>query len=229
MDAVTVGAEQDAADLGTPVALQALLGNGRVAVDLALQGLFHVVQVGFIGKLDDLLHVEQGVVGGLGAGLLHVFFLEQDLAVPLQGDDIGVVACDLRKSGMPAAEQPHLDVKQVGLARALHMDGRLFQEIRHLLQVILRHGAEHFQLLVRIACHDACGSGGRNARRRSCRDAPQSAGMGDYHAFDVLDDVGTGGYLSLLCRAAQCPGSQGSRIGHRDGLGAAHRRHQLFF
>ena len=221
MDAVAVGAEQDAADLGTPVALQALLGNGRVAVDLALQGLFHVVQVSFIGKLDDLLHVEQGVVGGLGTGLLHVFFLEQDLAVPLQGDDIGVVACDLRKSGMPAAEQPHLDVKQVGLARALHMDGRLFQEIRHLLQVILRHGAEHFQLLVRIACHDACGSGGSNA--------PAAARVGHHHAFDVLDDVGTGGYLSLLCRAAQCPGSQGSRIGHRDGLGAAHRRHQLFF
>lgn len=45
----------------------------------------------------------------------------------------------------------------------------------------LRHAGEHLQL--------GLGVSGHNARRRSCRDTPQPAGMGDYHAFDVLDDV----------------------------------------
>ena len=69
--------------------------------------------------------VEQGAVGGVRAGLpRRRGWSGAGPRRPVAGpDDVGVEAGDLGKGGVPAAEQPHLDVKQVGLARAVHVDG----------------------------------------------------------------------------------------------------------
>lgn len=60
MDFVPIGTEQNASDPGTVAAPQALLGNGGVAVDLALKYHLDVLNSGTVSKLHDPFHGEPG-------------------------------------------------------------------------------------------------------------------------------------------------------------------------
>ena len=66
-DIVAVSGQQHPPDVGTVVAQQALFCNGVVVADLPFQQVCHVPQVGGLGKVPDVLHVQQAAVG---AGIL---------------------------------------------------------------------------------------------------------------------------------------------------------------
>ena len=66
-----------------------------------------------------------------------------------------------------------------------------------------------------------------DARRRSCRDATQPTGMGDYHAFDVLDDVAADLHQHPVRQRTQHAAGLGGGVSDGDGLGAAGGEAQL--
>ncbi len=76
MHAVAVAEQKNPADLRPVLALQALLGDGEVIVDLALQNGADILNVDRVGKLDNMLDRQQlsifrNLNGVIGEGLFQ--------------------------------------------------------------------------------------------------------------------------------------------------------------
>ena len=150
----------------------------------------------------------------LGA-FLGVGAVEQYISVLFQPDDVCVEPGDLGKGGVAAGRDPHLDVKNKVFVRRVDVDDALLFIGGDLFHLFRRDAGQHLQLGVGIARHNARSGGGSQP--------PLPAGVGHDDALDVFDDVGAGVHLHILRQAAQCLAGQRGAVGHRDGLGAAHR------
>ena len=120
-----------------------------------------------------------------------------------------MVAYKAHLSAVRAVKNRHLNVEDIGRVGMAHLHRHDLQEGRDGGALLLRHGGEHLQL--------GLGVSGHNARRRSCRDAPQSAGMGDHHAFDVLDDVAADLHQHPIRQCAQNAAGLGGGVGDEGG------------
>lgn len=112
------------------------------------------------------------------AGALGDLPLQQYLTAPPDGYHVGVVAHKAHLSAVRAVKNRHLNVEDIGRVGVAYLHRHDLQEGRDGGALRLRHAGEHLQL--------GLGVSGHNARRRSCRDAPQPTGMGDYHALTFL-------------------------------------------
>ena len=204
--------QQGLADVGPVIVAQSLLGDGHVTPDLLLQHLLHVLRGKTVGKGHDALHRQAAAVCET-AGALGDLPLQQYLTAPPDGYHVGVVAHKAHLSAVRAVKNRHLNVEDIGRVGVAYLHRHDLQEGRDGGALRLRHAGEHLQL--------GLGVSGHNARRRSCRDAPQPAGMGDYHAFDVLDDVAADLHQHPIRQRTQHAAGLGGGVSDGDGLGAA--------
>ena len=220
-DIVAVSGQQHPPDVGTVVAQQALFCNGVVVADLPFQQVCHVPQVGGLGKVPDVLHVQQAAVGAgvLLHGLVQQGHLVQHHAVLLDAADVGVVVRDAHPGVVLPAALGDDDVKHMPLLGVLDGDGHRLQIVPDGRLLFLADLRDDLQLLLGGTGDDAC-------RHRRLH-ALQVPGVGHDDAFHVLDDAAAHLQLHAVRQHPQHLAGFCRRIGQRDGLGAAHRRDQL--
>ena len=102
---------------------QALLGDGAVAVDLPVQQGGDEAEVHGVGELQDVLDVQNALVGEVVLGGVGDRLLQQDLAVVLLPDDVAVAVGDVDEGGVPPGVSGELDVQQAGGLGADDLDG----------------------------------------------------------------------------------------------------------
>ena len=208
------------ADIGAPVAPQALVRDGGVHLHLALERFPDILQVAGGGKVIDALHAEQGVIRRLGIhGLgLHGLFLE-DLAVLFDQDDIGVLHGDADLGiGVPLVGDD-ADVQHHAPVHGDQGDGGGCDVGGELGFGLLGHGLDDLQQGLFIAAQDADGRGSRNA--------PATIGAGNDDALYVFDDVAAGFHLHAVRDGSQNRPGHGGTVSDGDGLRAALGTHQL--
>ena len=107
---------------------------------------------------------------------------------------------------------------QIGF-RAAHLDGDLGQILDDARDLLLIDRGDNLEPCVGVARDDA--------RRRSCLDALEPAGVGHDRALGVFDDAAA--HLKLQTVGDAARDLAGARGGERDGdgLGASHRGNQL--
>ena len=220
-DIVAVSGQQHPPDVGTVVAQQALFCNGVVVADLPFQQVCHVPQVDGLGKVPDVLHVQQAAVGAgiLLHGLVQQGHLVQHRAILLDAADVGVVVRDAHPGVVLPATLGDDDVKHMPLLGVLDGDGHRLQIVPDGRLLFLADLRDDLQLLLGGTGDDAC-------RHRRLH-ALQVPGVGHDDAFHVLDDAAAHLQLHAVRQHPQHLAGFCRRIGQRDGLGAAHRRDQL--
>lgn len=220
---VAVGRKQHPADVGTVVAQKAFFRDGVVVADLPLQQVGHIPQVGGLGKLPDILHVQKTAVRP--AALLRRFVRQrlfvEHLAVLFDQADVGVEVRDAHLCPGIAAALGHNDIEHMALFDVLNGDGHRLQVIPDGSLLVRADLGDDLQLLLGRTGDDACG--GRSFH------ALQVAGVGHDDAFHVLDDAAAHLQLHALGQHAQHLAGLRGGIGQRDGLGAAHCRDELLF
>ena len=144
---------------------------------------------------------------------------KQDLVPAPQLHHIGVLAQNAHKGALPLAIERNLDVKGVAGPGAGHGDLGTVEEAIKRGKVSVGCARQDFQLPIRVAEDHP----GAHSRGKSL--AP--AGMRDDDAFDVFDDVAAHGKQDPVGACAEDPPGKRPGVGHGDGLGAAHRGHQL--
>ena len=216
---------QKTADGRAVLAPQAFLGDGHVHGHLSLQKGSDLGQIHLLGVSDDVLHVEEGAVGGLGVGhgLAVAVAVGEILPVPRDGYHVGVAVNEVDGHGMMlpchGGIPRHDQLEGVFGLQLADRGGGSRQESADAVGVGRLQGAQHLQLAVGTARHDTRGHGGFNA--------VHAVGGGDDHGFDVLDDVAAELHLQRLGIGPQGVAEDGGGVGDGDGLGAAHGRHQL--
>ena len=106
---VVVEAEQGAANVGAPFALQAFHGDGFVASHLSLDDGTQVGEVGGGGEVVNFFHFQALAVGHVGVGV-GALALKKRLAVLLNADHVGVVPRNADARRMVAIVEAHSDV-----------------------------------------------------------------------------------------------------------------------
>ena len=209
------------AHVAAVAALEALLADGHVIVHLALEHVPHVVQVHGPGKLHDVPDGEQPLLGGDladGAGGVHRLF-QQHGTVFFDEDHVGVVVDDPH----PGPVVPGVEGDDEVQHQAAVQKGDLAHPpAHHVLDAGLllpAHHADDLQGLPGVPGHDPGGHRRLNAL--------EPVGVGHHHALDVFDEVPAGLDLHALRHGPQGVPGQGGGIGDGDGLGTAHRGHQL--
>ena len=220
MDFVPIGTEQNASDPGTVAAPQALLGNGGVAVDLALKYHLDVLNSGTVSKLHDPFHGEQAPVRSTPGLPRLVRTLAEHLAIPLDRCDVGVMVRNLHPSRMAASLHGHFYIENAVIVRLLHNTVQRVDQFLDLAYLLRRYLRQHLQLFLLPAHCNPCGSGGCNPS--------QSSGIGHYHTFYILDNVGAGSDQDLFWTAPQHRTGQRCGISHCDRFGTPHSRNQFF-
>ena len=141
---------------------------------------------------------------------------------PIEGatHDIGVMLGDGDLGNMPASQRANLDI-QVGnvfdkrdIAVRIPLEELLGTRTLGIINVL-----QHLERTVGVSPH--------GAQNGSGLDAAHAAGIGNRHAFDVLDDIARTCDLETLGFNTQHPARQRRRIGYCDGLRASQRADQL--
>ena len=210
-------------DVGTVVAQQALFCNGVVVADLPFQQVCHVPQVGGLGKVPDVLHVQQAAVGAgvLLHGLVQQGHLVQHRAVLLDAADVGVVVRDAHPGVVLPAALGDDDVKHMPLLGVLDGDGHRLQIVPDGSLLVLADLGDDFQLSV---CRT-----GNDARCHSGFHAFQVAGVGHDDALHILNNAAAHLQLHTFGQCAQHLACPGRSISQCNGLCAAHCRDELLF
>ena len=211
--------QHDGADVGAPVAGQALFGDGHVVLDLAAHQRADIFHIHAVGKLHDPRHTEAGLVcqtlfRGIADGLL-----QEDFTILFQQNDVGMVVDNPDARLLPLGFQGQINVENQ--VRGGRLDVQLYPI--HVVPDggvgLLGHLADNLQLPVRVTGHDA----GTDRRGHAVK-APR---VGHDDTLDIFDDVAADQQIDLLRQAAEDLSSLGSGIGQGDGLGAAHGGLQL--
>ena len=200
---VAVGRKQHPADVRAIVAQKALLCNGVVIADLAFQQVRHILQVGRLGKVPDVLHVQQAAVGpAVPPGLLvqQRLFVEHP-AILFDQADVGVKIRNAHLCvGIPAA-LGNDDIEHMPLLDVLDGNGHRLQIVPDGSLLVLADLGDDFQLSV---CRT-----GNDARCHSGFHAFQVAGVGHDDALHILNNATAHLQLHALGQCAQhlaCPG-----------------------
>ena len=199
--------------------LQTLGGDLHILGDLHAHGVPHILHIQAVGEFHDLLNGQAGLVGEVFFGGLGHGQFQNGLVVLLDQHDVGMVVGNAQADHILAVVDEQVDIKdQLGI-------GGLDLQI-HGLHVGLDFGmlllgnlGDDLQFLVRIAADDTGAEGSSHA--------VESAGVGDHHALDVLDDVAADPQTDLVGGGTQDGPGLGGSIGHGNGFGAAHGRPQL--
>ena len=146
-------------------------------------------------------------------------FVEQRLSVPVHPDETRVAAGDYGAAGMAPGEGVDFDIEFLG--------GVLFQGDADSVFAYVFLSAFH-----RVGSHvpehleSVCGASDEGSEGYGYRQAGHS-GAGYAHSHGVLQDVGAEEGLDSLGDFAERLRGPGHAQGHRDGLRAAYRRHDL--
>ena len=220
LDVVPVVLAQHLADVGAPVVGHALLGNGVVVVDLPLNDVLHILDVAGVHKVHNGLHGQAAPVRqAAGAVGDHVAALQQDLAVFLDQDDVGVVVRNAQADGVRSGNKGDDDIKDHVPRGRGHPDFMTGEIGLDLLLLGVGHLGDDLQ--------DLSGVPGHRARGGRGLDALEAAGVGYHYAFNILDDIAAGLHQNALRQAAQNLPGLGGGVGDGNGLGAAHGGYQL--
>ena len=217
--ALTVGLKQHTSDVGAVVPPKTFLGDGAVVLDLPIQNVLHVGDVHGFREVQDVPQIQAGAVGKTGLALALHRRIQEHLAVALDVDDIRVIVDDPDAGTVLPVENSDHDLKGQTVVDVLHGNGGALQIGAHLGDLLRGHVRDDLQLPGCVAAHDS------GYRRRG--NALHVVGIGNNHAFHVLDDAAAGTDGHPIGHLAQnLPGLRRA-VGQGDGLGAAHGRHQL--
>ena len=210
--------QNSGADICAVLIGKAFAGNGHIAAHLVFHQAAHLGNVHRVGKVIDVVQVQQGTIrlgGVLGA---HALFNHHS-AVVLNAHDVGVGECDLHQSGLLPGSHLHDDL-QVGDAFQQGNAADLFaQQFPRQFQILRGDVGKHLQLFVRVAAHGAQHRAGLNAFHVACG--------GHNDRFDVFDDVAAAPDINVLRQSAQNAARLGRRVGNSDRLGTAKRRNDF--
>ncbi len=111
MHTVAVAEQKNPADLRPVLALQTLLGDGDVIVDLALQNGADILNVDRVGKLDNMLDRQQlsifrNLNGVIGEGLF-----QYDGVILPDADHIGMMADDVHVGAVAAFVKQNREIE----------------------------------------------------------------------------------------------------------------------
>ena len=110
--------------------------------------------------------------------------MEQNLAILLDMDDIGVVVDDSDLGTAVACVEDHADLEGQAVVHMHHLNGGSGQEGTHAGDLLGSNRCDNLQLLGCVAANDAgYGCGG---------DALHTVGIGHDNALDILDDAAAG-------------------------------------
>ena len=195
--------QNSGADICAVLIGKAFAGNGHIAAHLVFHQAAHLGNVHRVGKVIDVVQVQQGTIrlgGVLGA---HALFHHHS-AVVLNAHDVGVGECDLHQSGLLPGSQLHDDL-QVGDAFQQGNAADLFaQQFPRQFQILRGDVGKHLQLFVRVAAHGAQHRAGLNAFHVACG--------GHNDRFDVFDDVAAAPDINVLRQSAQNAARLGRRV-----------------
>ena len=211
--------QQHTADVGTVVAPQTLLGNGHVAPDLRFQNGTDILHVHRVGKVPDMLHIQQAAVG---QGLLVISVyrnVHQYLAVLFHMDDIGVEHRNAHLCGMLTLPDREDDIKGDTILNVPHLDVRLVKICADGFGLLRGHIGNDLQLLFLLAGYDA--------RSSSSLQTLHVIRVGHDDRLDVFDHAAAGFHQHFVRQLAQRIAGSSGGIGHGDRLGTAHSRDQL--
>ena len=123
LDAAAPALEAGGADIGPPVVAQPLLGDGGVALDLAVQQGGHQMELHRIGKGQDVPQVENALIREPRLRGVVRRPVQQHLPVPLHTDEIGVIVGDVGHRLMPAGPAREANVQHARGVGAADLDG----------------------------------------------------------------------------------------------------------
>ena len=206
--------EEGLADVGAPVAPQALVGDGGVHLHLAMEGLTDILQVTGGGKVIDTLHAQKRVIRCLGVHHLglHGFFPE-DPAVLFNQDDVGVLRGDADLGIGVSLMGDDADIQHHAPVHRDQGDGGGCNVRGELCFGLLGNCLDDLQKGLFIAAQNADGCGG-------C-DAPATIGAGNNNALYVFDDIAAGLHLDAVRDGPQNRPGHGGTVGDGNGLCAA--------
>ena len=161
--------------------MQPLLRDGRVAVDLAPQQRYGLLQIHCIRKLQNIRHVQHALIRQIVLGGICDRLFQQNLAVPFLPDDIAVAVGDMHRCGMLPGPAGQPDIQHPGRIGAGNLNRSILRIGRDGLVPLRRDIGNDLQDPPRVT--------GCNARRYGRADALQPSGVGDDNAFHVFNDI----------------------------------------
>ena len=179
--------EQYAADVCSPVAPEAFLGDGGIAVYLPVQRLRNTAYVHGICKLDYIFNIEYALILKVVLGRFYQRLLQQDIPVFLLVDYVGMVIGDMHHRFVRSCIAGKANIQHAGSIGAAYVYGNGIQICLYVSMLFSGHRGNDLQYPVGLARHYAHGY--------SSLYALEAAGIGHHHALYVFKYIAA--YLSV--------------------------------
>lgn len=216
-DVRSVNGEQDFADARAVVVFETFFRNCGIVFDLTRNDVFDVLDTHAIGEFHDVFYGQRRIA--LAFDFVGCRFLEQDIAVAFDQNDVGVTFCDTDARAVLRRNCFDANVENTAGIRAVDGEFRLVHVARDGGVIFGADSVQNLKFFVRVAERDTCGSGSNDAFESAC--------VGDDHAFDVFEDVAADEDVNRRRHTTQSLACERGGIRDGDRFGAAHRGQQL--